>query len=102
MRLVGLARWRALDLAGLVERRPSPSDRRVQYAAITKAGEAMLREALATLPSWLSAGVVSAARAAGPASATNMASRAPTQCAVGRRIVRGVIDVMRGILETCA
>lgn len=36
-----------LSDAGLVERRPSPSDRRVQYAAITKAGEAMLREALA-------------------------------------------------------
>jgi DNA-binding MarR family transcriptional regulator len=32
---------------GLVERRPSPSDRRVQYAVITPAGEATLRRALA-------------------------------------------------------
>ena len=33
--------------AGLVERRPSPTDRRVQYAAITRAGETTLRSALA-------------------------------------------------------
>lgn len=32
--------------AGLVERRPSPSDRRVQFTAITRAGETALREAL--------------------------------------------------------
>jgi MarR family 2-MHQ and catechol resistance regulon transcriptional repressor len=32
--------------AGLVERRPSPRDRRVQYAAITRAGEKTLRTAL--------------------------------------------------------
>lgn len=36
-----------LSDAGLVERRPSPSDRRVQYTAITKSGEATLRTALA-------------------------------------------------------
>ncbi|MFN8148589.1 MAG: MarR family transcriptional regulator [Candidatus Nanopelagicales bacterium] len=33
--------------AGLVERRPSPTDRRVQYAVITRAGETTLRSALA-------------------------------------------------------
>jgi len=32
---------------GLVERRPSPTDRRVQYAAITRHGETTLRRALA-------------------------------------------------------
>lgn len=36
-----------LGETGLVERRPSPTDRRVQYAVITPAGETTLREALA-------------------------------------------------------